>query len=81
MRYTVILEPTREAARPGWYYAHVPSLDLTTHGLGVEGALAAARELVSGWIAERVAHGEEIPPASEDLVTQIEVGNDAVHAA
>lgn len=52
MRYTVVLEPTQEAEHPGWYYAHIPALDLTTHGEGIEGALAAARELASGWIEE-----------------------------
>jgi len=45
MRYTVILEPTRESDKPGWYYAHIPALDLTTHGLGPEGAMNAARDL------------------------------------
>jgi len=81
MRYTVILEPTDEPEQPGWYYAHIPALDLTTHGLGMEGALAAAKDLVGGWIAERRARGESIPPATQDLVTQIEVSDDAIHAA
>jgi predicted RNase H-like HicB family nuclease len=81
MRYTVILEPTREAGQPGWYYAHIPALDLTTHGFGVEGALAAAKDLVEGWIAERRAQGEAIPDTAQDLVTQIEVCEDAIHAA
>ena len=29
---------------PGYFYAHVPSLGLTTHGLGIEGARSAALE-------------------------------------
>lgn len=61
MRYKVILEPTNEAENPGWYYAHVPTLDLTTHGLGPEGAMEAARELVTGWIAELRSSGKNIP--------------------
>lgn len=81
MRYTVILEPTREPEQPGWYYAHIPALDLTTHGLGVEGALAAARDLVSGWVAELRAAGEEPPQEGASLVSHIEVPGDALHAA
>ena len=45
MRYSVLVEPVEEAENlPGFYYAHVPSLGITTHGDGVEGALAAARD-------------------------------------
>ena len=39
MRYSVFLEPIEEQGFEGYYYAHVPALDLTTQGLGVEGAL------------------------------------------
>ena len=81
MRYTVIVEPTNEPDQPGWFYAHIPALDLTTHGLGVEGALAAARDLVIGWIAERKSRGEEVPPEAPTLVGQIEISDDALHAA
>ena len=34
-----------EEGMPGYYCAHVPSLGLTTHGLGMEGALKDARDL------------------------------------
>ncbi len=61
MRYTVILEPTNEPDQAGWYYAHIPALDLTTHGLGPEGAMEAARDLASEWIAELRNAGKEIP--------------------
>jgi predicted RNase H-like HicB family nuclease len=61
MRYTVILEPTNEIENSGWYYAHIPALDLTTHGLGLEGAMDAARDLVTGWIEELRSHGKEVP--------------------
>jgi len=80
MRYTVVLEPTREAEQPGWYYAHVPTLNLTTHGLGIEGALAAAKDLVGGWIAELKERGESVPRETDSLIGQIEVDEDAVHA-
>ncbi len=33
----------------GFYYAHLPSLGLTTHGQGIEGAKAAALDLISVW--------------------------------
>jgi len=81
MRYTVILEPTNEPDKPGWYYAHVPTLDLTTHGLGLEGAMDAARDLVTGWIAELKGSGKEIPVEKQGFVSQIEIPDDAIHAA
>ena len=61
MRYSVLLEPIQEPGFVGWYYAHIPTLDLTTHGQGMEGALTAARELVGLWIAEKRANGEVVP--------------------
>jgi predicted RNase H-like HicB family nuclease len=81
MRYTVVLEPTNEAEHPGWYYAHIPALDLTTHGLGLEGAMEAARDLVSGWIAELRSRGEEIPIETQGFVGHIEIPDDAIHVA
>ena len=73
LRYTVVIEPTHEAELPGWYYAHIPALDLTTHGEGVEGALAAARDLISGWIAELRAAGKQVPIEDTSFVTHVEV--------
>jgi len=73
MRYSVFLDPIHEPEFEGYYYAHVPALDLTTHGKGIEGALCAAQELVEGWIAEKRAHGEEVPVESRPLIAQIEV--------
>jgi hypothetical protein len=52
MRYTAILEAANEVDKPGWYYAHIPILDLSAHGLGPEVAIEAARVLVTGWIAD-----------------------------
>jgi predicted RNase H-like HicB family nuclease len=77
-RYSVLLEPIKEPGFEGYYYAHIPALDLTTHGHGVEGALGAARELVEVWLAEKRTRGETVPAESESLLTHIEV-SDAVH--
>lgn len=53
MRYPVMLERLPENEEmPGYFYAYVPSLGLTTHGLGIEGALEAARDLVTLWNEE-----------------------------
>jgi predicted RNase H-like HicB family nuclease len=54
---------------------------LTTHGLGLEGAMEAARDLVTGWIAELRSSGKEIPVEKQGFVSQIEIPDDAVHAA
>jgi predicted RNase H-like HicB family nuclease len=73
LRYTVVIEATREPEHPGWYYAHVPALDLTTHGEGVEGALAAAQELITGWVAELRDAGKPVPVEDAAFVTHVEV--------
>jgi predicted RNase H-like HicB family nuclease len=52
---------------PGYYYAHVPSLGLTTHGLGLEGARQAASDLARVWLAEKKAQGDSMPAQSEIL--------------
>ncbi|MHB1687477.1 MAG: hypothetical protein ACYCVH_08890 [Ignavibacteriaceae bacterium] len=37
MTYTIIYEKVSDASFPkGYFYAHIPSLDLTTHGLEIE---------------------------------------------
>ena len=53
MRYSVVLDPIHEPEFEGYYYAHIPTLDLTTHGQGIEGALTAAQELVEAWVSEK----------------------------
>jgi len=75
MRYSVLLEPIHEPGFEGFYYAHIPTLDLTTHGQGVEGALAAARELVELWIAEKRANGEPVSTETTALIGHIEVAD------
>ncbi len=74
MHYPVMLERVPdEEGMSGYFYAHVPSLGLTTHGLGVEGALEAARDLVTLWNEERRAHGEPVTAASEAILATVEV--------
>ena len=74
MRYAVMLERMpAEEGMPGYYYAHVPSLSLTTHGLGMEGALEAARDLVNLWNEEKRANGEAITTQSEAILATLEV--------
>ena len=75
MRYSVFLEPVNEPDFKGYYYAHIPALDLTTHGQGIEGALVAAQELVEAWIAEKRARGETVPAEEKSLIAQIEVAD------
>ena len=58
---------------PGYYYAYVPSLGLSTHGLGMQGALDAARDLVSLWIDEKRAHGETVAAQSDAVLATVEV--------
>ena len=73
MRYSVLLEPINEPEFQGYYYAHVPTLDLTTHGHGIEGAIAAAQELIEAWIGEKRARGEGVPIEAKSLVAQVEI--------
>jgi hypothetical protein len=56
VKYEIVFEPVIEKGfLKGFGYAHVPALGLTTHGLGIEGARDAARDLVGLWIAEKEA--------------------------
>ncbi len=61
MNFSVVFEKVQDAGFPaGYYYAHIPSLNLTTHGLGIEGARAAAKDLLKLWAAERPANHERL---------------------
>lgn len=74
MHYSILYEPVTDEAFPkGYYYAHVPTLDLTTHGFGIEGAKAAAIELIKLWIEEKRAHGEDVPVEAECFFSRIEL--------
>jgi predicted RNase H-like HicB family nuclease len=74
MRYSLLVEPVEAAeCMPGFYYAHVPSLGITTHGEGIEGAIAAARDLIQLWVEEKRQAGEEPAGARESLLATVEV--------
>lgn len=73
MRYSVLLEPINEPEFQGFYYAHIPALDLTTHGQGVEGALAAAQELIEVWVEEKRSRGEKVPVESRSFIAHVEI--------
>ena len=82
MRFSVVFEKVQDAGFPaGYYYAHLPSLGLTTHGLGVEGARQAAADLLQLWLAEKRASGEEVAESSEPLFGTLEIPKDALQGA
>ena len=49
MHYSVVLDAIDEPGFEGYYYAYIPTLDLTTQGKGIEGAMQAARDLAELW--------------------------------
>ena len=62
MIYGILFEKIQDTDfSPGYYYAHIPSLGLTTHGSGIEGAREAAKDLIKLWLAEKKT-GEKIKP-------------------
>jgi len=73
MRYSVLLEPINEPEFQSYYYAHIPTLDLTTHGQGIEGAIGAAQELIEAWIQEKRSHGEKVPVEAKSLITHVDI--------
>lgn len=74
MRYSILFERVTDPAFPaGYYYAHVPALDLTTHGSGIEGAKTAATDLIRLWIEEKRANGETIPKEEDPFFSHIEL--------
>ena len=82
MNFGVLFEKVTDKEFPaGYYYAHVPSLGLTTHGLGIDGAREAAADLLRMWIAEKRANGEKINASGETLFSTLEVPDDALQGA
>jgi len=82
MTYGVVLERVRESSVPGEsYYAHIPALGLTTHGHGIEGARAAALDLLTAWLIEKREAGEQIEEPSEILFSTVEIPQDALQSA
>lgn len=81
MRYAIVIEAVTEPGfPPGYFYAHVPALDLTTHGEGIEGAKAAAQDLIKLWVEEKRAHGEPVPRETDSYFAHVEI-DDAVLGA
>jgi len=59
MIYSIVYEKVNDNTLPdGFYYAHVPALDLTNHGLGIEGAKNSALDLIKLWIEEKKANNK-----------------------
>lgn len=82
MRFGVVFERVQEPGFPGgYYYAHIPTLGLTTHGLGIEGAREAAADLLRLWLAEKRACGEAVAASSETLFGTLEITEDALQSA
>ncbi len=76
MEYSILIEKIDDGSLPdGYYYAHIPALDLTTHGLGIENARKAAEDLAKLWIEEKLANSEPIPRETESYFSKIEVNN------
>lgn len=76
MEYSVLIEKINDGSLPeGCYYAHIPSLDLTTHGFGIQGAKEAAEELIQIWVEEKLANSEQIPIESDSYYSKIEIKN------
>ncbi len=74
MTYTIIYEKIKDASFPeGYFYARIPAFDLTTHGIGIEGAKKAAEELLQAWIDEKRANGEDIPVEEDSYYSKIEI--------
>ena len=82
MNFGVLFEKVTDKEFPaGYFYAHVPSLGLTTHGLGIDGTRQAAADLLSLWIAEKHANGERVPAPAETFFSTLEVPDTALRGA
>lgn len=81
MTYGILVEKGETPDLPaGFYYAHVPALGLTTHGEGIEGARAAAEDLIKLWLAEKKAAGEAIALPSKFFFSTVEISEDALQS-
>lgn len=76
MNYSILFERMDDASLPeGFFYAHIPALGLTTHGEGLDGARAAALDLLTLWVAEKRANGEVLPREQEAYFSRIELAD------
>jgi predicted RNase H-like HicB family nuclease len=82
MTYGILFEKAEPGELPpGFYYAHVPALGLTTHGEGVDGARAAATDLVTLWLTEKRAAGESVASPAEFFFSRVEIPDSALQSA
>jgi predicted RNase H-like HicB family nuclease len=82
MNFRVLFEKVQEPGfPPGYYYAQVPTLGLTTHGLGIEGARQAAADPVQLWLAGKAANHEPVRASSELLFSTLDVPDHALQGA
>jgi predicted RNase H-like HicB family nuclease len=78
----ILFEKIQDKEFPaGYYYAHIPSLGLTTHGFGIEGAIEAAKDLINLWMAEKNANKETFNISPELLYSTIEINENAIQSA
>jgi predicted RNase H-like HicB family nuclease len=76
MNYSIVYERVEDGSLPsGFFYAHVPAFDLTTQGEGIDGARAAAQELLTLWIAEKWANNEPLPIEHEIYLGRVEIAD------
>ena len=55
MNYPVIYERIEDIDfEEGYFYAHLPTLGLTTHGKGIDGAKEAALDLLKLWTDDSI---------------------------
>jgi len=81
MNFGILFEKVTDNDFPeGYFYAHIPSLGLTTHGLGVEGARQETFDLARVWLAEKKAQGDPLPGPSEILFSTLDIPADALHS-
>jgi predicted RNase H-like HicB family nuclease len=81
MKVGILIEKICEDGYPdGYYYAHAPSLGLTTHGLGIEGAISAIKDLIRLWIDEKKANNEDIHSSTESLYSILEIEEYAIQS-
>jgi predicted RNase H-like HicB family nuclease len=70
--YSIVFERIEDdSLPPGYYYAHIPSLNLTTHGKGLEGARAAALDLLRLWVEEKRENNETLPVEIETYFSKV----------
>ncbi len=74
MNIPVLYEKINDQSLPeGSFYAHIPALNLTTHGLGIEGAKSDASDLIKLWLDEKKANNESVNLNEEYLFSTIEM--------